>query len=151
MQRRASRPAVSEPVSERAVPASRLIDLTCLRPKQVWSGDWNGRNSLPLTSSGGNLRSTDSARETTEAVGKSFLVLEDQASCSGCVVRQPFQTLRGAIAGTDTPSGGLFVIKLWLIWPDAMRTAAGFFWMKWRCAVPENSNNKWTPEEDSGF
>jgi Myb-like DNA-binding protein len=23
-----------------------------------------------------------------------------------------------------------------------------FFWMKWRCAVPANSNNKWTPEED---
>jgi hypothetical protein len=63
----------------------------------------------------------------SEAVGKSFLVLEDQASCSGCVVRQPFQTLRGATAGTDTPSGGLFVIKLWLIWPDAMQTGAGFF------------------------
>src|SRR5258708_5100465 len=45
-------------MSECAVPASRLIDLTCVRPKQVWSGDRNGLNSLPLISSGRNLRST---------------------------------------------------------------------------------------------
>ena len=59
-------------MSERAVPASRLIDLTCVRPKQVWSGNWNDRNSLPLISSGENWRSTGSVR-ATEAVGKSFL------------------------------------------------------------------------------
>ena len=89
MQCRASRPVVSEPMSECAVPASRLIDLTCVRPKQVWSGDRNGLNSLPLISSGRNLRSTGSARETTEAVGKSFLIWEDQGrSCSSDVRRQ---------------------------------------------------------------
>jgi hypothetical protein len=88
VQRRASRPAVSEPVSERALPAIHLIDLTCVRPKQVWSGDWNGRNSLPLISSRG-ICEAPAPRETTEAVGKSFLVLKDgllQWSCCAAPV-----------------------------------------------------------------
>ena len=105
MQCRASRPVVSEPVSERAVPASRLIDLTCVRPKQVWSGDRNGLNSLPLISSGRNLRSTGSARETTEAVGKSFLIWEDQGrSCSSDVAGRD---QGGAVSSTIIEREGL--------------------------------------------